>query len=288
MRGPLRPAALVLAAAFLPGDAWAQEPWSLGAYALGKNAARQHDLPGRLQEVSGLAATPDGRLFVHDDERARVYEIDRGSGDILKRIDVGPGGIRGDFEGIAVVGDRFFMVESDGTLYEFTEGEDKEDVAFTATPTGIRRRCEVEGLAHDPVTDALLLVCKTTRGRDLRGHLVIFAVPLATMEIEAEPRFKIPYRSLRDVGAPGQLHPSGVEVHPVSHRIFVVAAREERIVELSRDGGFVGAAELPHSRHRQPEGLTFLDRDLFLADEGAGSRATLTAYRHRPSDGESP
>ncbi|MGB1841816.1 MAG: hypothetical protein ACPHWZ_11970, partial [Longimicrobiales bacterium] len=25
-----------------------------------------HDLPGRLDEVSGLAFTPDGRLFAHD------------------------------------------------------------------------------------------------------------------------------------------------------------------------------------------------------------------------------
>ena len=258
----------------------APDEWGLAAYDLDRDAARQVDLPGRLREVSGLAVTPDGRLFAHDDERARVYQLDPTDGEVLKRVDVGSGGITGDFEGLAIVGPRFFLVESDGTLFEFREGEDREDVAFERTPTGVRHRCEVEGLAYDAASEALLMVCKTTRGRDLRDHLVIFAVPLDDLRAEEEPRYRIPYRSLSDVDARGTLHPSGLEVHPESGRIFVVAAREEGMVEISREGRFVGAAELPGRRHRQPEGITFLDAELLLADEAAGDRATLTAYPH--------
>ncbi len=264
-----------------------QDPWGLGAFDLTKDGARQHDLPGRLREISGLATTSDGRLFAHDDERARVYELDPVTGEVLKRIDVGSGGIPGDFEGIAVVGDRFFIVESDGTLYEFAEGEHKENVPYEKTDTGLARRCEVEGLAFDDATSSFLLACKTTRGRDLRDHLVIFGVPLETLLPDPEPRFRIPWRSLRDVDARGRLHPSGVEVHPRSGRIFVVAAREEGIVEIGRDGAFVAAAELPHSRHRQPEGIAFHDSDLLIADEAAGKTATLTRYG-RVSDEDAP
>jgi uncharacterized protein YjiK len=254
------------------------DPWGLGSFDLSKDGAEQHDLPGRLREISGLATTSDGRLFAHDDERARVYELDPATGEVLKRIDVGSGGIPGDFEGIAVVGDRFFLVESDGTMYEFAEGEDKEDMAYEKTDTELGRRCEVEGLAFDEATSSLLLACKSTRGRDLRDHLVIFGVPLETLLPDPEPRFKIPWRSLRDVDARGRLHPSGIEVHPRSGRIFVVAAREEGIVEISRDGDFVAAAELPHSRHRQPEGIAFHEFDLLVADEASGKTATLTRY----------
>ncbi len=260
----------------------------LAAYELDKDAAEQHELPGRLREVSGLATTSDGRLFAHDDERARVYQIEPRSGEVVKRFDVGAGGVRGDFEGIAVAGERFYLVESDGTLYEFREGEEKEDVSFREVKTGLGRRCEVEGLAHDPDSDALLLVCKSTRGRDLRDHLVVFAAPLSTLEPEAEPRYRIPYASLRDVGARGRLHPSGIEVHPVTRRIFVVAAREEGIVEFDRTGRFVGAAELPGKRHVQPEGIAFVLDRLALADEGTGRKATLTLYprrRARPDGG---
>lgn len=255
----------------------------LASYALERAAAEQHDLPGRLREVSGLAVTSDGRLFAHDDERARVYQVDPGSGDVIKRFDVGEGGIRGDFEGIAVAGDRFYLVESNGTLYEFQEGEEKEDVSFRERKTGLGRRCEVEGLAHDPDSDALLLVCKSTRGRDLRDHLVVFAAPLATLEPEAEPRYRIPYASLQDVGARGRLHPSGIEVHPLTRHIFVVAAREEGIVEIDRTGRFVRAAELPGKLHVQPEGIAFVLDRLALADEGSGRKATLTLYPRLPA-----
>ena len=55
------------------------------------------------------------------------------------------------------------------------------------------------------------------------------------------------------------------------------------MVEISRDGAFVGAAELPRRLHRQPEGLTFLDGELVLADEADGDTPTLTGYPHRGS-----
>jgi uncharacterized protein YjiK len=258
----------------------------LTQYDLTREAAVQHDLPGRLEEVSGLAVSAGGRLFAHDDERARVYEVDPGSGSILKRIDVGPGGIRGDFEGIALAGSRFFLVESDGTLYEFEEGADKESVGYDVYRTGLARKCEVEGLAFDGRTDALLLVCKTTQGRDLRNHLVVFAFSLATMALEAEPRYQVPYAELRDVGARGQLHPSGIEVDEETGHMFVVAAREEGIVEMDRSGTFVAAAELPHRLHRQPEGITVLNAELILADEGGGRKATLTRYPEVDPDSE--
>jgi len=258
----------------------------LSRYALTADAALQHDLPGRLEEVSGLAASADGRLFAHDDERARVYEVDPGSGKILKRIDVGPGGIRGDFEGIALAGQRFFLVESDGTLYEFEEGEEKETVEYEVHRTDLARRCEVEGLAWDARTDSLLLVCKTTRGRELRNHLVVFAFSLATMALEPEPRYQVPYAALRDVGARGQLHPSGIEVDRDTGHIFVVAAREEGLVEMDRSGVFVAAAELPHRLHRQPEGITVLNAELIIADEGSGRKATLTRYPEKEPGSE--
>src|SRR5262245_54963359 len=58
----------------------------------------QIQLPQRLREISGLAVTPDGRLFAHGDERAALYEIDPERGRILKSFSLN---VRGDFEGLA-------------------------------------------------------------------------------------------------------------------------------------------------------------------------------------------
>jgi uncharacterized protein YjiK len=266
------------ATAFVVALAAPAQTQELSVYLLGTDDAWQHKLSGALLEVSGLATGSDGRLFAHNDERARVYELDPTTGRTLKRIDMGDGGERGDFEGIALVGERFFLVESDGTLYEFHEGQDKENMPFRRFPTGVGSRCEVEGLAYDAATESLLLVCKTTRGSELRGHLVIFSFSLEDMRLDSEPRFRIPYASLSDVGARGRLHPSGIEVHPRTGSIFVVAAREEGLVEISRDGRFLAAAELARRLHRQPEGITFSDAAMLVADEGGGGSALLTGY----------
>ena len=63
-------------------------PTILERFDFGTRSARA-DLPGRLDEVSGLAFTPDGRLFAHDDERAWVHEIDPATGEVGKRFMLG-------------------------------------------------------------------------------------------------------------------------------------------------------------------------------------------------------
>ena len=49
-------------------------------------------LPPELAEISGLALTPDGRLFAHNDETARITEIDYRRGTIIKHFFVGEKG----------------------------------------------------------------------------------------------------------------------------------------------------------------------------------------------------
>ena len=46
-------------------------------------------LPPELAEISGLALTPDGRLFAHNDETARITEIDYRRGTVIKHFSVG-------------------------------------------------------------------------------------------------------------------------------------------------------------------------------------------------------
>ena len=87
-------------------------------------------LPRSWREISGLATTPDGRVFAHNDERAAVFEIDPESGAIEKAFYVGFSGIPGDFEGIAVAGERFFLLSSSGQLVEFREGEAGSTVRY--------------------------------------------------------------------------------------------------------------------------------------------------------------
>jgi uncharacterized protein YjiK len=261
----------------------AQSRGALPAYDLEDGGGKPKRLPRALAEASGLASTADGRLFAHDDERAIVYEIDPATGRAVKSFRLGGHGLRADFEGIEVVGDRFFLVTSTGVLYEFREAADDREARYRAVDTGLSGSCEVEGLAYDDRSQQLLLACKTTGGRALGGRLVVFAVRSGDLALVSSPRFSIPLGFLEHAGHGPNLHPSAIAIHPKSGTVFVLAARERLVVELSRVGAVLGVRALPKS-HPQPEGLAFLaDGTMLIADERPGggllSRYPMTSAR---------
>ena len=72
-------------------------------------------LPGELKEISGLTMTPDGRLFGEEDEKGYVYQIDYTNGKIIKKFALGNPVVKEDFEDIAYVNDKFYLLKSNGS-----------------------------------------------------------------------------------------------------------------------------------------------------------------------------
>ena len=237
------------------------------------------DLPGRLDEISGLAFTPDGRLFAHDDERGRIHEIDTETGQVGKRFDLGDGTVRDDFEGLAIVSDRFFLISSIGLLYEFREGADDTQVPFRLTDTGVGSGCEVEGLEYDPVDEALLIACKVSTPD--RGAVVVHRRPLDPAR-GVLPVLMIPRSGLAAAGLGDAFYPSGIVVDPTG-TLLLVSGRHEALIEVTRSGELVSGLQLSRNRHPQPEGIAISpDGRLFISDEKNGRDARLTIYARRP------
>jgi uncharacterized protein YjiK len=270
-------------AAVTPVSAASQTSAQIDRYDFERPPALHVHLPDELTEVSGLAFSPDGRLFTHGDERAFVYEIDSDTGEPLSRFHLGRQGVQGDFEGIAIAGSRYFLVTSTGDLLEFRRGEPNQSVEYESLDMGFDDRCEVEGLAFDSRTNALLLACKTPRRRDLEDHLVVFSYSLEAMSLEEEPRLHLPLSALSL--EEGELNPSGIEVEPSTGHIVIVASQQRVVIELSREGRVLASRDLPRGFHRQSEGIAFRpDGALLIADEGDGEDATISAYLPIGSD----
>ena len=245
-----------------------------------ENPSARLSLPHHLDEVSGLAVTDDGRVFAHGDEHAAIYELDPAEGKILKRFSLGVPVLPGDFEGIAVADERFFLISSQGLLLEFREGADEESVPFRGVDTGLMSRCEVEGLAFEPAAQTLLAACKTVPSRD-RGFIVLYRIRLSNFSVEAEA-IRVPLVDLEAVGLAPRFSPSGVEADPDTGMLILTSAREEAILEITSSGEVVAGFRFGSRRHPQVEGIGFLpDGTLLLSDERQSNRAHITAYSRR-------
>ena len=67
----------------------------LDKYSLDADSMMQWRLPDRLNEISGLAMTPSGRLLAVDDEVAIIYELDYDDGGIVKKFALGKPVVKG-------------------------------------------------------------------------------------------------------------------------------------------------------------------------------------------------
>jgi uncharacterized protein YjiK len=234
-----------------------------------------------MGEVSGLALTVDGRLFAHGDESGLVFVIDPRGGAILKRFSIGTdaGDTRADFEGITLVGDRIFMVASNGTLYEFTEGADGERVDFVIHDTRLGNECEFEGIAFDSTQGVVVLPCKNVRMKTLRDQLVLYRWRVGGSADSAFAPITIPLRSVIGSNPWKDLHPSDVTVDPSTGNYVIVAAQEKALIEITPAGDVVRAVPLP-GKHAQAEGVALTsDGILIVGDEATTRPASLTLYR---------
>ncbi len=268
----------------------------LGRYDLRRPDARMK-LPAELAEISGITFDDAGRLFAHDDERGTVYELDPRSGDIIKRFSIyerrwfGNDPVAADFEDIAFVGGRFYMVTSSGVIYAFAEGEDGSLVEAVRHETFLNDLYDVEGLCHDPATNSLLLACKENPGAISLKTLLfkrkkaaaafkpVFSFSLETLSLLKEPRFLLDAETLRKAGNGKPFKPSAIERHPVTGDFFVLSARSRLLVEVDGAGKVRFSAKLDRKDHPQAEGLAFGPRlGMFISNEGAKKKFRLFLY----------
>jgi len=263
-----------------PQKAVAKPPLSvLEWFDLHREAATAVALPHGLREVSGLAVTADGRVFAHGDEFGVVAQVDPWTGNATKRFSLGSPAIRGDFEGIAIVGERFFLVTSNGRLYETREGANGTGMAFTVVNTGFGKTCEIEGLAWESADRVLLLGCKAVLAPGRHRTMTIFRWALDQNRPAMPDRWTLDLADVPKSTGAANVRVSSIEQDPRTGHLLAIAGPDWQLIELTKEGRVVGARGLSHHLHAQPEGMTFLgDSLLLIADEGGRGRASLTRY----------
>ncbi len=231
-------------------------------------------LPKELTEISGVTMTPDGRLFGEQDENGFVYQIDIGTGNIIKRFSLGNPVISEDFEDIDYANNKFYLLKSNGNIYEFKEGKDGEAVDYKIHKTGLNHSNDVEGLCYDIETNSLLLACKGVSGTGDDEDKAVYSFSLDSLKLNPAPRFLLPLEKIKK-----RFNPSGIQRHPKTGTFFIIAANGNEIIEVTKQGDIIDMHSLPRDIHIQPEGITFTsDLTLLISNEGKDGKGYIVIY----------
>jgi len=234
----------------------------------------QYHLPKALREISGLALTDNGEVLAHNDERAVIYRIDPTKGRILGSFRLARDPVRDDFEGIAVSGQRVFLITSSGSLFEtrypLFDDERETDLVVNYKRYQVSLPCEVEGLATYS-SERLLAVCKNLHDGD--DVLRIYAWDISANQYEPEPFLSLKAEAFEGhVTNLKKLRPAGITVTDTGGLVIIGRhGKKPALIEIDADMDVVTVRELPDtSRHRQPEGIALTRNQwLVIADEGA-------------------
>jgi len=234
-------------------------------------------LPPALAEISGLAVAGPTSLFAHDDEVGIVREIDAATGRIIRSFTFGG---RGDYEGIAALDGRIFVITSRGALSSFAAGADGATVQAGTIETGAGERCEIEGLSLAPQPGRLLILCKEIEGRGNRGRLLILGWDIAAGQLLPQPFVDADLSDTLGENRRG-FAPSSIDWDAARRRVIILSARNRLLLELDESGRVTGQRVLDPNRHPQAEGVAVMPNGaMAIADEAgdSGGPGRLTVY----------
>lgn len=236
-------------------------------------------LDNDLEEISGIAYSPEGQLACVQDEEGKLYWVAAASGDIQR---VEKFAKDGDYEDLAFVGNDIFVLRSDGRLYHvpppYTDAE-KID-------TELSTKNDTEGLCYLKESHQLLIACKAKAGLDekLSGKRAIYAFDIAKKQLSSQPYLLIDLDRLSALaGREVPFEPSGIAQHPMSNNFYIISSVGKLLIVLNQEGEIIHLQSLDRKGFKQPEGICFAPNGmLYISNEGKGGKANIMSYAYQP------
>lgn len=235
---------------------------------------QQWDLPAVLEEVSGIAMMDDNRIAAVQDEEGKIFIYNLQTSQIEKQLYFSG---TGDFEGIAIVNETAYVLESDGILFEVQNFmEDKEkSIKYSAKNTD---RHNFEGLAYDQKNNRLLLAIKDMDNDNFKP---VFSFDLKTKQFVKDPVVKVNLKDtifdkLKQKKSHRLLRPSEIAIHPVTGDYYILEGVNPKLLILDPQGNLKKLHILNPDQFRQAEGITISKNgDIFISNEGKGGMGNI-------------
>jgi len=266
-----------------------------------ENPDTRYKLPAYLEEISGLSYFGKGKIACVQDEKAHIYVLNLEQEKIIKKYDFGGDA---DYEDISIVGKTAYVLRNNGHIYRIKNFK-KKDRKVKKYNTPLKEINDTEGMAYDPVSNALLISCKGSpsieKENQYLGYKAIYKFDLEEEELDRTPHFLIDLerldnyidhgvfsrfsirvaKKLRLVESETSFNPSGIAAHPLNDDIYIISSVGKLLVVLNRNGKVLDVKELDPKIFRQPEGICFSPTgDMFISNEGKGGKGYILKFEY--------
>jgi hypothetical protein len=287
---------LILLNIFCRGNSTVNDNTRISGYDL-SSPDRILILPAILHEISGLTEIDSTSVACVQDEKGILFIYDVNKNEIKRQYRFAPDG---DYEGITRAGKIFYVLRSDGVLFEISD-YDSEKLQVLDCPTGVPARNN-EGLCYDPLNKRLLIACKDSpyKGSAQKDKRVIFTFDLTNRTLSNEPVFEfdlagirkfamdkgitLPVKSRQKTGMNEPLIKfkiSDIGIHPLTGQLFVLSAADALLFIFDRDGTIAHMEKLNPALFNKSEGITFLaNGDLLISNEGQNKKPSILRFNY--------
>lgn len=246
------------------------------------------NLPMLLSEISGITYLSQDLIAANQDEIGSIFIYNITKNVIIEEKNFATAG---DYEGIAKAGNTYYILKSNGTIYELN---DKKPY-YLNTKTYITRipAPDNEGLFYDKANSRLLVGCKGRVGEgDKYKHLrAIYAFDLKTKTLVQKPVYEFNAKEIREFYDASRKNKdkeenidfslSDLAIHPLENRLYVLSSADNLLYIFEISGKIIHIEKLSKKLFPQPEGITFDEKgNMFISNEGKNGKATILKFNY--------
>lgn len=260
-----------------------------------ENPDEKFILPKYLEEISGITYYENDEILCIQDEKANIYIYNLLDKKVDKKYDFGKDG---DYEDITLMGDRVFIIRSDGKIFivEDFENESRQTKEYN---TPLSSKNDSEGICYDKYSNSILVACKKSPNinNDIsyKGSRAIYSYDIITNELSTAPKFLInmdkedsfndesifnEYTALIQNSKDFGVEPSAIAINPIDSSIYILSSKPHALVILNRSGKILSYNSLKKQIFNQPEGICFSPSgDMYISNEGKNGTGNILKFR---------
>jgi hypothetical protein len=249
-------------------------------------------LPDRLKEVSGVTIIDSSTVAFIQDENGIIFIYDLRENRIKNQIVFGD---NGDYEDLTFVNNTFYVLRSDGSLFEIS-GIMSKSFKVNRYITGVPSD-DNEGLCYDSANGRLLIGCKGDIKKDkFKNKRAVFAFDIKTKKLIPEPVYLFDPESInrqvnekagslngkKDKKIKYGIRPSAICIHPKTGKLFMLSATDYILLLVNQSGTIENIAELDKDIFLQAEGISFYpDGDMLITNEAKDKKPILLKFNYK-------